>query len=64
MIEYDVSKRLVTVPADVDEFLAKRLNGFDKNELNIFEGVCETRVPQDLTEMINVTYNIHNCTLV
>ena len=63
---YAVLKRLVTDFVDADElnFLAKRLDGFDKNELNIFEAVCETREPQSVAEMINITYNIHNYTLV
>ena len=63
---YAALKRLVTDFVDADElnFLAKRLDGFDKNELNIFEAVCETREPRSLTEIINVTYNIHNYTLV
>ena len=63
---YTALKRLITDFVDVDElnFLAKRLDGFDKNELNIFEAVCETRVPRSLKEIINVTYNIYNYTLV
>ena len=63
---YAALKRLVTDFADADElnFLAKRLDGFDKKELNTFEAVCEARVPRSLTEIINVTYNIHNYTLV
>ena len=63
---YAVLKRLVTDFVDADElnFLAKRLDSFDKNELNTFEAVCEARVPRSLTEIINVTYNIHNYTLV
>ena len=63
---YNVLKRLVTDFVDADElnFLAKRLDGFDKKELNTFEAVCEARVPRSLTEIINVTYNIHNYTLV
>lgn len=63
---YVALKRLVTDFVDADElnFLAKRLDGFDKNELNTFEAVCEARAPRSLTEIINVTYNIHNYTLV
>ena len=63
---YAALKRLVTDFVDADElnFLAKRLDSFDKNELNIFEAVCEARAPRSLTEIINVTYNIHNYTLV
>lgn len=63
---YAALKRLVTDFVDADElnFLAKRLDGFDRNELNTFEAVCEARVPRSLTEIINVTYNIHNYTLV
>ena len=63
---YAALKWLVTDFADVDElnFLAKCLDSFDKNELNIFEAVCEARAPHSLTEIINVTYNIHNYTLV
>ena len=54
---YNVLKRLVTDFVDADElnFLAKRLDGFDKNELNIFEAVCEARVPRSVAEIINVT---------
>lgn len=53
---YAALKRLVTDFVDADElnFLAKRLDGFDKNELNTFEAVCEARVPRSLTEIINV----------
>ena len=63
---YAALKRLVTDFVDADElnFLAKRLDGFDRNELNTFEAVCEARAPRSLTEIINVTYNIHNYTLV
>ena len=63
---YAALKRLVTDFVDADElnFLAKRLDGFDRNELNTFEAVCEARAPHSLTEIINVTYNIHNYTLV
>lgn len=63
---YAALKWLVTDFADVDElnFLAKCLDSFDKNELNIFEAVCETREPRSVVEMINITYNIYNYTLV
>lgn len=63
---YAALKRLVTDFVDADElnFLAKRLDGFDRNELNTFEAVCEARAPRSLTEIINVTYNIYNYTLV
>ena len=63
---YAALKRLVTDFADAGElnFLAKRLDGFDRNELNTFEAVCEARAPHSLTEIINVTYNINNYTLV
>ena len=63
---YAALKWLVTDFADVDElnFLAKCLDSFDKNELNIFEAVCETREPRSVAEMINITYNIYNYTLV
>ena len=63
---YAALKRLVTDFVDADElnFLAKRLDGFDRNELNTFEAVCEARAPRSVAEMINITYNIYNYTLV
>lgn len=63
---YAALKWLVTDFADVDElnFLAKCLDSFDKNELNIFEAVCETREPRSVVKMINITYNTYNYTLV
>ena len=64
--DYTPLKRLITDFVDVDElnFLAKRLDSFDNNELNIFEAVCEARLSRSVMDMINVTYNINNYTLV
>ena len=64
--DYTPLKRLITDFVDVDElnFLAKRLDSFDNNELNIFEAVCEARLSHSVMDMINVTYNINNYTLV
>ena len=64
--DYTPLKRLITDFVDVDElnFLAKRLDSFDNNELNIFESVCEARLSRSVMDMINVTYNINNFTLV
>ena len=64
--DYIQLKRLITDFVDIDElnFLAKRLDSFDNNELNIFEAVCEARLSCSVMDMINVTYNINNYTLV
>ena len=64
--DYTPLKRLITDFVDVDElnFLAKRLDSFDNNELNIFESVCEARLSRSVMDMINLTYNINNYTLV
>ena len=52
--DYIQLKRLITDFVDIDElnFLAKRLDSFDNNELNIFEAVCEARLSRSVMDMI------------
>lgn len=51
---------------DVDElnFLAKRLDSFDKKELRQFQAAMTVTHPVELKDMINLTYNLHNYTLI
>ncbi len=51
---------------NVDElnFLAKRLDSFSKKELNQFRAAMVVVKPVELKDMINLTYNLHNYTLI
>lgn len=64
--DYYILSRLLTDYVDVDElnYLAKRLDSLNERELNTFEAVCEARVSRSVKDMINVTFNIYNYTLV
>lgn len=51
---------------NVDElsYLAKRLDSFSKKELNQFRAAMLVIKPVELKDMINLTFNLHNYTLI
>lgn len=51
---------------NVDElnYLAKRLDSFSKKELNQFRAAMLVVKPLELKDMINLTFNLHNYTLI
>ena len=51
---------------NVDElnYLAKRLDSFSKKELNQFRAAVLVIKPVELKDMINLTFNLHNYTLI
>ena len=51
---------------DIDElnFLAKRLDSFDDRELNQFKAAVLVAKPVELKDMINLTFNLQNYTLI
>ncbi len=52
------------INADELNYLAKRLDSFCKTELNQFRAVMVLVKPVELMDMINLTYNLHNYTLI
>lgn len=62
----DYLKRFETDFVDMDElnFLAKSLDSFIKEEQDIFEALVEVKKAETVAELINLTYNIHNYTLI
>ena len=51
---------------DIDElnFLAKRLDSFTEKEMRQFQAAMMVTNPVELKDMINLTYNLHNYTLI
>lgn len=51
---------------DIDElnYFAKRLDSFDRKELNQFKAAMQVTKPTELLDMINLTFNLHNYTLI
>lgn len=52
------------VNADELQYLARRIDGFDKNELQNFYAVLEAKNPQSLREMIDLACNLYCYTVV
>ena len=52
------------VNADELQYLARRMNGFDNNELQSFYAVLEAEKPQNLKDMINLACNLFCYTVV
>jgi hypothetical protein len=63
---YPILKRLEKVAINVDEldYLAKRLESFDKNEIAKFQGVAESRGYFDMVDLINLTFCCQEVTVV
>jgi hypothetical protein len=61
-----ILKRLEKVTLNVDEldYLAKRLENFDKGELAQFQGVAVSRGYFDMTDFINLTFCCHCATVI
>lgn len=52
------------VNADEVQFLAKRMDSFDKNELNTFYAAASVEQPKTVADLINLTFNTHCYTAV
>lgn len=63
---YPILKRLEKVAVNVDEldYLAKRLESFDKSEIAKFQGVAASRGYFDMTDLINLTFCCQDTTVV
>ena len=63
---YPILKRLENVAINVDEldYLAKRLESFDKDELAQFQGAIASRDYFDMTDLINLTFCCQSVTVV
>lgn len=63
---YSFLKRLDKVAVNVDEldYLAKRLDSYDRSELAKFQGVAVTRGYFDMTDLINLTFSCQDATVI
>jgi len=63
---YSILKRLENAAVNVDEldYLAKRLESFDRNELAKFQGVAAINSYSDMTDLINLTFCCQEATVV
>jgi len=63
---YPILKRLESTAVNVDEldYLAKRLDSFDKHELSKFQGVAVVNGSSDMTDLINLTFCCQEVTVV
>ncbi|MHB1421192.1 MAG: YfcZ/YiiS family protein [Bacillota bacterium] len=63
---YPILKRLESTAVNVDEmdYLAKRLESFDKHELAKFQGVAVANGYSDMTDLINLTFCCQEATVV
>ncbi|MBR0600081.1 hypothetical protein [Sinanaerobacter chloroacetimidivorans] len=63
---YPILKRLENTTINVDEldYLAKRLESFDRNELAKFQGVAAINGYSDMTDLINLTFCCQEATVV
>ena len=52
------------VNADEVQYLAKRMDSFDKSELNTFYAVAEQEKLTEVKELINLTFNLHCYALI
>lgn len=52
------------VNADEVQFLAKRMDSFDKNELQTFYAAVHVEKPETVADLINLTFNTHCYTVV
>jgi hypothetical protein len=52
------------VNLDFLNFLAKRLDSFTENELSQFEAAMSVKKFTDMKDIINLTYNLHNYTVI
>lgn len=52
------------VNADEVQYLAKRMDSFDKNELNTFYAAAEHEKLTEVKDLINLTFNLHCYALV
>lgn len=64
--EYPILKRLLETEINVDEldYLAKRLESFDKYELAQFQGAAVSQDISDMTDFINLTFCCQGVTVV
>ncbi len=63
---YPILKRLESTAVNVDEldYLAKRLESYDKHELAKFQGVAVVAGSSDMTDLINLTFCCQEATVV
>lgn len=52
------------VNADEVQYLAKRMDSFDKNELNTFYAAAEQEKLTEIKDLINLTFNLHCYVLI
>ena len=64
--EYPILKRLEKVAVNIDEldYLVKRLESFDQNELAKYQGVAETKGYFEMADFINLTFCCQDATVI
>jgi len=64
--EYPILKRLEKVAVNIDEldYLVKRLESFDQNELAKYQGVAVTKGYFEMTDFINLTFCCQDATVI
>jgi len=64
--EYPILKRLEKVAVNIDEldYLVKRLESFDQNELAKYQGVAVTKGYFEMADLINLTFCCQDATVI
>ncbi|MEA4895389.1 MAG: hypothetical protein VB064_09000 [Oscillospiraceae bacterium] len=64
--EYPILKRLEKVAVNIDEldYLVKRLQSFDQNELAKYQGVAVTKGYFEMADLINLTFCCQDATVI